>query len=689
MSFSKNQALLASCGEDNTVVLWDVASGRQIRNFRHGAPVRQAVFHPHNTWLASVSPEAGVVIWDIATGKPIQTISAGEGAALALDVSKDGKSLAITGKQTSLYNTDTWQSQSLPGLANQEFDHVKFNTAGTQLALSHSRSASIRLYDLKAQKLKDKFHLKSHDISFSENDQYLVAAGVSGKLRRWDLFKKSDLFTRFSIPANKWTDAFLSVSISPDNKYFAGGNQNHLVYIYTIKKGKTHLILKGHSGKIFALAFSPDSKFLASAGEDRSIYFWDTEDGHLVKKLSGLSGEITAVDASSGNNQLIFGDKEGYCKMISLHPEGTLRTVKVETDALQEKLGWRALVRNVSFMREDQALIEVDYLKEKRKAGNFYLKHKQAFAHWNAATNTLSYIHAKSAGTLIPQRGIAFYHSGKKQLQLMQYDSLRNNPATSTIPLNFRSDNKRAVPAVWVSKNLKHAALSDDTHTSVFDLSKGTELYSFRHQGKPLQVLFCNETQLAYSSSDNKIYVHDFIKGQVLYTTRGSAPLYSTDISLTYIQGADSVTTLNLLTGTLVYSFGTSHTGRITAVSKLPQYNTFVTGSSDGSLKLYAAGNAAELITLVTVGREDKMFITPDNYYLATKGALQGVGFAIKYKVYSFEQFDLTYNRPDLVMEKLGIEDEQLIVRMGWLIRKGWKNSLLPFRLYSKHLFLS
>jgi WD40 repeat protein len=60
LAFSKDQSLLASCGEDNTLVLWDVASGRQIRSFRHGSPVRQAVFHPQNKWLASITSGGNV-----------------------------------------------------------------------------------------------------------------------------------------------------------------------------------------------------------------------------------------------------------------------------------------------------------------------------------------------------------------------------------------------------------------------------------------------------------------------------------------------------------------------------------------------------------------------------------------------------------------------------------------------------
>jgi hypothetical protein len=93
---------------------------------------------------------------------------------------------------------------------------------------------------------------------------------------------------------------------------------------------------------------------------------------------------------------------------------------------------------------------------------------------------------------------------------------------------------------------------------------------------------------------------------------------------------------------------------------------------------LHAAANAAELVTLVTVGAEDKMFVSPENYYLATKGALQGVGFTIGDKVYSFEQFDLTYNRPDLILEKLGIADEQLIRSYGQAYKKRLEKLSTP-----------
>ena len=55
----------------------------------------------------------------------------------------------------------------------------------------------------------------------------------------------------------------------------------------------------------------------------------------------------------------------------------------------------------------------------------------------------------------------------------------------------------------------------------------------------------------------------------------------------------------------------------------------------------------------------DYVFITPDNYYKASKGAFDKIHFVKGMKVLSFEQFDLIYNRPDIVLERLGQSAEQ------------------------------
>jgi len=57
----------------------------------------------------------------------------------------------------------------------------------------------------------------------------------------------------------------------------------------------------------------------------------------------------------------------------------------------------------------------------------------------------------------------------------------------------------------------------------------------------------------------------------------------------------------------------------------------------------------------------DFVLYTPDNYFLASRGALKGVSFRVGGQVFAFEQFDLRYNRPDIVLGRLGYAEPGLI----------------------------
>ena len=68
-----------------------------------------------------------------------------------------------------------------------------------------------------------------------------------------------------------------------------------------------------------------------------------------------------------------------------------------------------------------------------------------------------------------------------------------------------------------------------------------------------------------------------------------------------------------------------------------------------------------ELFSLIAIDSVDYVVLTPDKYYMCSKNAANKLSWLVGGQLYSFDQFDLQYNRPDIVLERLGNPDSALI----------------------------
>ncbi len=55
------------------------------------------------------------------------------------------------------------------------------------------------------------------------------------------------------------------------------------------------------------------------------------------------------------------------------------------------------------------------------------------------------------------------------------------------------------------------------------------------------------------------------------------------------------------------------------------------------------------------------LFLSSDNYYAVSDGFKSDLSFSYKLKSFPFEQFDLKYNRPDIILNRLGYADSALV----------------------------
>jgi hypothetical protein len=101
------------------------------------------------------------------------------------------------------------------------------------------------------------------------------------------------------------------------------------------------------------------------------------------------------------------------------------------------------------------------------------------------------------------------------------------------------------------------------------------------------------------------------------------------------------------------------HNGHVAAVGFSPDGKTVLTGSSDGTAKLWSLGGQ-ELATLVAIDSTDWVVTTPNGLFDASPGAMRLMYFVVGLEVIELEQLKERYYEPGLLSKVMGFADEPL-----------------------------
>ncbi|MCG8577052.1 MAG: caspase family protein [Flavobacteriales bacterium] len=127
-----------------------------------------------------------------------------------------------------------------------------------------------------------------------------------------------------------------------------------------------------------------------------------------------------------------------------------------------------------------------------------------------------------------------------------------------------------------------------------------------------------------YSSYQNQVNVFDFESGELLHELRG-------------------------------------HTNMVASIAFSDDNKRLITGSYDGSKRLWNLETGKPMVSLISTGKKDFAIVNANQYYYATKGAQKLIHFVKGKEIFPFEQFDLKYNRPDIILESLEASNQELI----------------------------
>jgi len=252
----------------------------------HPAYANKHVIARNDRVLVSASLDAGqypassTTVAKSETKARVLSEFVGRDAALALDFSPDGQTLALGTfmGDAKLLDVSSGKEKppALPGLKNN-CCAVTLSPDGTLLAYAGG----------------------------SEFRQVRNNSQTSGKVRLWDVTTGT---LRGHLEGH--TSKVDSAIFSPDGKTLATGSSDNTIRLWDVETGKTRAVLNGHTDAVSSLTYSPDGKTLVSASWDQTVKFWNATSGAQLASLKGHEEEILSVAISPDGTTMATGSAD-------------------------------------------------------------------------------------------------------------------------------------------------------------------------------------------------------------------------------------------------------------------------------------------------------------------------------------------------------------------------------------------
>jgi WD40 repeat protein len=417
---------------------------------------------------------------------------------------------------------------------------------------------------------------------------------------------------------------------------FSSSADNTIKIWYT-KEGKLLKSLKGHTGGIWGIRLSKDESKLFSSSADNTIKIWDTKEGKLLKSLERHNG-VNGIHLSKDESKL-FSYSEFDTIIIWDTKEGKL---------LHSLEGHTKSVEGIQLSKDESKLFS--YSRDK------------TIKIWDTKEGTL--LHSLEGHTdsvegvqLSKDERTLFSYSYDKTIKI--WDAKEGKLFKS---LEGHTD---SVKGIQLSKDeSKLFSSSNDNTIKIWDTKEGKLFKSLEGHidwVKGIQ-LSKDESKLFSSSNDKTIKIWDTKEGKLLKSLEGH-----TD-SVTGIQLSKDESKLFSSSKDNTIKIWDTKEGKL--IRNLPHYSSLIihysfkelpnnqelliSYSNDGSLRYWDIETGKLLVTQLLFKDGESIYYTPDNYYtVQSQDVLKIVTFKKENKIYDFDQFDLKFNRPDIIMDRM------------------------------------
>ncbi|RYY70390.1 MAG: hypothetical protein EOO13_06740 [Chitinophagaceae bacterium] len=638
-----------------------------------------------------------IKIWDKNLGKEIVTLNQHSDAINAITYSSNGRYLASAGqdKLINIYNAYNY------GLiysikTNQAEKVIAFSNDNEWLA-SAGFDSLIKVRNFKNDSVAHL--LRKHKGTVNDICYHpiypgtLYSAGSDSLVYKWDV--DTEEMTRWYRLKGK----VLSVKISADGQYMSTTSTDSLLTVWNLQSNRKVAsyrisVFKSGSSRYFAEdSFSPDSKYLA---------FPIAKDSFAIIRLR----DLVQRDYGTGVKDYYLADlqftKDGFSLFARYHMGGPLVMYNFANWDIEHNtsISWKDIksyanvLLGVQFIANDTKLAILHSGTSKIDLRNGKTEHVYLGAH--AIENRSLFLN--------DEKKAIWFDPIDPTFKVYEYAAKKYSTPYS-LPL------QETIASFELSPDNKYAFLGGhfgylygwNIETGALLFGKEYEEMKRKRIGK---IVYDSHRRHLYAVTDSSVFVIDALQGNIVkeigipdasyavaskeflyvcdnigylfkyaigdYTlvnktalNKVGAPIYqlllSNDEKLLFARNNyTDLTAIQTATGKILYNKRDhDFEGSMLAISK--DGKMLASAGYDSNIKLYDPSTGKRIADVLLPLDREGIIIDTAGYYLAPKSSLDALLFSYNNNAFTYEQFDVQYNRPDLVLRQLKRADTATI----------------------------